>query len=509
MRKWLPLLAISLSTFMLLVDLTIVSVAAPAIADGLHSSFAALQWTVDLYVLVLAALMMAAGSISDLLGQRRVFVAGLVIFAVASLACGMAPNTAVLIAARGVQGLGAAAMYATNAALLGSTYTGRDRSVAFGVWGAANGAAAAAGPILGGLLTEHVGWRAIFLVNLPVAAVAALIAILAIAESRGSTGGRVDLPGTAMFTLATTLVVYGLIRAGEDGWTDPVTIGALLAGAAAAAAFLLLERGRTNPMIDLSLFRQPSFSALMLAGAVLTASAFANLVFVSLWAQSVLGLSPMAAGLALTPLAAVAFVVAGAGGRLLHNIAPRHSIGWGLLLVGAGTLLGMLLGPDSGWTVLLPSLCLTGLGVGLASPALASAALAAVPPHRTGMANAAMNTFRQLGYAIALPLFATVAAEHAGRVLADSGSFPNPDAAAKNLTGGGYPDLLAHTSTGTQHAIEHVLRSAYAAGLDGIFLLSGITALVAGGAVLGLVRSPTRSEQPPALDAVAARGRHG
>ncbi|MEV0389366.1 MFS transporter [Nonomuraea sp. NPDC050643] len=288
MRKWSPLLAISLSTFMLLVDLTIVSVAAPAMAGALHASFAALQWTIDLYVLVLAALMMAAGSISDLLGQRRVFVAGLVIFAVASLACGMAPDTGVLIAARGVQGLGAAAMYATNAALLGSTYTGRDRSVAFGVWGAANGAAAAAGPIVGGLLTEHVGWRAIFLVNFPVAVVAVWIALRAIAGARGPAGGRVDLPGTAAFTLAATLVVYGLIRAGEHGWTDPVTVGVLVAGAVAAVAFLLVERGRTHPMMDLSLFRQPSFSALMFAGAALTASAFAHLVFVSLWAQSVL-----------------------------------------------------------------------------------------------------------------------------------------------------------------------------------------------------------------------------
>ncbi|MEV0198826.1 MFS transporter [Nonomuraea sp. NPDC050691] len=496
MRRWLPLLAISLSTFMLLVDLTIVSVAAPAIAGDLHSSFAALQWTVDLYVLVLAALMMAAGSISDLLGQRRVFVAGLVIFAVASLACAMAPDTAVLIAARGVQGLGAAAMYATNAALLGSTYTGRDRSVAFGVWGAANGAAAAAGPILGGLLTEHVGWPAIFLVNLPVAAVAVVIAMRAINESRGSNGGRVDLPGTATFTLAATLVVYGLIRAGEHGWTDPVTAGVLLAGAATAVAFVLVERSHAHPMIDLSLFRQRSFSALMLAGAALTASAFAHLVFVSLWAQSVAGLSPMMAGLALTPLAAVAFVVAGAGGRLLHNVAPRHSIGWGLLLVGAGTSLGMLLGPDSGWSVLIPSLCLTGLGVGLASPVLASAALTAAPPHRTGMANAAMNTFRQLGYAIALPLLATVSAGQAEGVLARSGSFADPGAAAKQLTGGAYPHLLAQVPTGTRPAAEHVLRSAYAAGLDATFLLSGIIALIAGGVVLALVRSSSAPSEP-------------
>jgi EmrB/QacA subfamily drug resistance transporter len=487
MRKWLPLLAVSLSTFMLLVDLTIVSIAAPDLAAELHSSFAALQWTVDLYVLVLAALLMAAGSLSDRLGQRRVFVAGLVVFAVASLACGLAPNIDVLIAARGVQGVGAAAMYATNAALLATAYAGRDRSVAFGVWGAANGAAAAAGPILGGVLTEHVGWRSIFLVNLPVAAVAVLFARMALPDRRGTAAGRLDVPGVASFTVAATLVVYGLIHAGDAGWADPVTLGALAAGVAATLVFLLLERRRADPMLDLALFRRPAFSVLMIGAAALTAAAFANLVFVSLWAQSVLGLGAMTAGLVLAPMAVVAFVVAGAGGRLLHTVPPRHSIGWGLLLVAAGTALCMMVGPDSGWGALVPGLCVTGLGVGLSTPVLASAALSVVPPDRVGMANGASNTFRQLGYALALPVFATVVTSQAGDVLAGAGTVAEPQAAAKQLTSGGYQDLLGH-------APASVLRAAYAAGLDRIFLISAVLAAVAGVAVLMLLRPPARTQ---------------
>jgi EmrB/QacA subfamily drug resistance transporter len=493
MRKWLPLLAISLSTFMLLVDLTIVSVALPAVAGGLHSSFAALQWTVDVYVLVVAAAMMAAGSASDLLGRRRVFLAGLVIFAVASLTCGLAPNSDILIAARAVQGLGAAAMYATNAALLGVHYAGRDRGVAFGVWGAVNGAAAAAGPILGGLLTEHAGWRWIFLVNLPVAAVAVLIAVRAITESRDPTGGRIDVPGTITFTAAAVLLVYVLIRAGDDGWTHPATLGVFAGAAAMVVAFLVVERVRRNPMLDLTLFRRASFSALMVGGAVLTGAAFANLVFVSLWAQSVLGLGPVAAGLVLTPLAAVSFVVAGAGGRLLHRVAPRHSIGWGLLLVGAGTLLDMLLAPMSGWTVLIPGLCVTGLGVGLASPVLASAALTAAPPQRAGMANGAMNTFRQLGFALTIPIFATVATAQARQVLTTRGWFTDPGA-GKDLISGGAPALLAGVPGQARQAAEDAVRAAYAGGLDRIFLLSGVIALAAGVAVLALVRAPAHTE---------------
>jgi EmrB/QacA subfamily drug resistance transporter len=484
MRKWLPLLAVSLSTFMLLVDLTIVSIALPDLAGELRSSFAALQWTIDVYVLVLAAFLMAAGSLSDRLGHRRVFITGLIVFAVASLACGLAPNTGVLVAARGVQGLGAAAMYATNAALLGVTYAGRDRSVAFGVWGAANGAAAAAGPILGGLLTEHVGWRSIFLVNLPVAAVAVVLARMAVRGGRGSGAGRIDVPGVASFTLAVTLIVYGLIRAGDASWTDPATIGVLAAGAAATLVFLLIERGRPDPMLDLALFRRPPFAVLMFGAAALTAAAFANLVFVSLWAQSVLGLGAMTAGFVLAPMAAVAFVVAGAGGRLLHSVPPRHSIGWGLLLVGAGNALCMLVGPDSGWKALIPGLCVTGLGVGLSTPVLASAVLAVVPPERAGMGNGASNTFRQLGYALALPVLATVVTGQARQVLADSGT---PAETAKRLTGGEYRELLAD-------APAAVLRAAYTAGLDRIFLISALLAAVAGVTILVLLRRPAHPQ---------------
>ncbi|GAA3295348.1 MFS transporter [Dactylosporangium vinaceum] len=456
MRKWLPLLAVSLSTLMLLIDITIVSIAAPALARDLHASFAALQWTVDLYVLVLAALLMAAGSLADRIGHRRVFVAGLVVFAAASLACGLAPGTGSLIAARGVQGLGAAAMYATNAALLGLTYSGRDRSVAFGIWGAANGAAAAAGPILGGLLTEHIGWRAIFLVNLPVAAAALLLARHVTGHTRPRGAGRPDRPGVVSFTAAASLLVYGLIRAGDAGWSDRLTVAALVLGGLAALGFVAVELRRREPMLDLRLFRSSAFSVLMLAAAALTASAFAGLVFVSVWAQTVLRLDAMDAGLVLAPMAVVAFVVAGAGGRLLHGVPARLSIGGGLLLIGAGDALGLLIGPGSGWPAVVPALVVVGVGVGLSTPVIASATLAVVPPARAGMANGASNTFRQLGYALALPVFATVLAGASGDVLG----------------GGASP-------------------AAFADGLDRIFAVSAAIAFVGGFAVLTLLRTTT------------------
>jgi MFS family permease len=217
MRKWMPLIAVCLGTFMLLVDVTIVTVALPDMAVGLSASFSSLQWVIDIYALTLAALLMGMGSLADIRGRRRVYVAGLAAFALASCASGLAGNTAMLIAARGLQGIGGAAMYATTIALLNSSYQGRDRGIAFGIWGAVSGAAAASGPILGGLLTESASWRWIFFVNLPVCAAAIVMSLRAFPADRPDQAARLDLPGLAMFTLGAAAATYGLIRAAADG----------------------------------------------------------------------------------------------------------------------------------------------------------------------------------------------------------------------------------------------------------------------------------------------------
>ncbi|BBC32397.1 hypothetical protein SGFS_036910 [Streptomyces graminofaciens] len=483
-----------LGTFMLLVDVTIVSVALPQMTDSLDASFSALQWVVDIYVLVLAALLMALGSLSDLTGARRVYLAGLAVFAVASLACGLANSSELLIAARGVQGLGAAAMFATNTALLASNYEGRDRGVAFGMWGAVNGAAAAAGPILGGVLTEHLDWRWIFLVNLPVAAVALYIGGKHLSGSSTRTDRRVDLPGTVTFTLASTLLIFALIRAGEDGWGATSTL--LLFGGCALALilFVLAERGRRDPMLDLGLLRTPSFGGLMTGALVFSAAAFANLVFVSVWAQTVLDFSPVKAGLILMPLSLMSFVAAGLAGRFLAQVPPQYPIGAGLLLIGAGTLLEMLVTGSSGWIALLPGFLLTGLGVGIASPILASAALAAAPADRAGMAGGAANTFRQLGFALGIPAVGTLVSGAVATKLTDSGLFDDADSAAELVTGGQSASVLAGVPEQSKAAAATVVEDAYAAGLDLAFLASGLAALVAGVLVLLVVRPSARPE---------------
>ncbi|AXG81633.1 MFS transporter [Streptomyces paludis] len=499
----MPLLAVCLGTFMLLIDVTIVSVALPQMSDSLGASFSAMQWVVDIYVLVLAALLMALGSLSDLAGARRVYLAGLVVFALASLACGLAGSSETLIAARGVQGLGAAAMFATNTALLAGNYQGRDRGVAFGMWGAVNGAAAAAGPIIGGLLTEHLDWRWIFYVNLPVAAIALYIGANHLAASATRADRRVDLPGTVSFTLVATLLIFALIHAGEEGWAGGTTLALFGGSALALVAFVLVERGRRDPMLDLGLLRTPSFAALMAGAVVFSAAAFANLVFVSVWAQSVLDFSPVKAGLILMPFSGMSFLAAGLAGRFLANMPPQYPIGGGLLLIGIGSFLEMFLTGTSGWTAMLAGFLVAGVGVGIASPILASAALAAAPADRAGMAGGAANTFRQLGFALGIPAVGTLLSGTVAVKLADSGLFTDTDTTATLVTGGQSAAVIAELPAESRAAAERVVEDAYAAGLDRVFLAGGLVAVLAGVLVLLLVRPSVR--QPGTETSVPVR----
>ncbi len=335
MRKWLPLAAICAGACMLLVDVTIVNVALPDMARQLHTTFSDLQWVIDLYALVLGALVLTVGSVADRFGRRRLYLIGLVLFAVASLACGMAPDVGLLIAARGVQGVGAAAMFATTMALISNTYTGRERGLAFGIWGAVNGAASAVGPIIGGLLTANFGWRWIFLVNLPVSVVAVALTLRVVTESRDPRPRRVDLPGMTSFTVAAAALTYALIR---GAWASGETIALIAVAAVSLAAFVIAERRSVAPMLDLRLLRNPVFTAMLLAGALLSAAAWAGMTYQSLWLQSVLGLSAIKAGLVVLPCAASAFLVSGQVGRFLHRTSPRWMVGTGLLVIAAGAL---------------------------------------------------------------------------------------------------------------------------------------------------------------------------
>jgi EmrB/QacA subfamily drug resistance transporter len=498
MRKWLPLLTVCLGTFMLLIDVTIVNVALPDMAKELHTSFASLQWVVDAYALTLAALVLGTGSIADLVGHRRAYVGGLALFAASSLVCGISPNAGALVAARAVQGIGAAAMFATTFALLNSNYAGRERGIAYGLWGAVAGASAAVGPIIGGLLTEGASWRWIFFVNLPVSVLAIVLCLMVLEDAHAPARGRVDVLGMAAFTAAAGALTYGLIRANEHGWSAPATWGWLVAAPVLLAAFVLVERRTARPMLDLDLMRNRSFVGVLLAGMVLTFAAFASFTYTSIWLQSVLGLSPIEAGLTGLPLSLAAFLVSGAIGRFLHGSRPGPIIGGGLLLIGAGGLVGgALVHGDARWPALIPGFLLIGIGVGLATPTLSSAAMAAVPVQRGGMAAGAVNTARQLGFALGIAALGSVFATRAEHVLSGRG-VPGPGRVARALAGGQAPVLLGHAPARARGALDAGLHAAAISGVQWAFLVSGIAGVLAGLAVLALVRPSSSAGAAPA-----------
>ncbi|MFG2980808.1 MFS transporter [Streptomyces sp. NPDC048258] len=489
MRKWLPLTAVGLGAFMLLVDVTIVTVALPGMAADLRTDFAGLQWVMDVYALALAALLLGAGSLADRIGRRRVYLGGLALFAAASLACGLATGPGELIAFRAVQGIGGAAMFATTMALLSGAYQGRDRGIAFGVWGAVNGAAAAAGPIIGGLLTDHFGWRWIFFINLPVCALAVYVTLKAVAESRDPHAKGLDLPGMAAFTTGAGAVTYAMIRVGENGWSSPTTLGLLGLGGAAFAAFVLVELRSSRPMLDLSLFRSRTFVAVMAAGLLLSGAAFSYLMYVSLWLQSAEGMSPVGTGLVLVPMSAAAFLVSAVAGRLLHAMPARLTIGGGLLLIGVGALLqAWMLDAGDGWSAMVPGLLVTGVGVGVATPALAATAMEAVAPARAGMAGGALNTARQLGTALGIAVLGAVF--HAG--LRD-GLGEGGRGLSEPLASGGAGRLLAGAPAGAaRETLNALVDSAFASGLRETFLVSAAMGLAGALAVFLLVRTGPR-----------------
>ena len=470
--RWWPLVAICLGTFILLVDVTIVSVALPQMARDLHTQLDSLQWVVDAYALSLAALLLVCGSLADRFGRRRLFQLGLALFAVSSLACALAPNAGFLIAARTVQGAGAAAMFATNTALLNHSYEGRDRSVAFGVWGAINGAAAAVAPVLGGLLIAAAGWRAIFLVNLPIAIVAGIMTQRTLAESRGQ-ASPIDWAGAASFTLSAAALTYALIHGGDNGWATPVTLASFAVAAAALVVFVVTELRVAHPLLDLSLFRRASFSTLMAVGVVMTACAFAPFIYTQLWLQSVLGLPAIEAGLVLLPMAGTAFVVSALAGRFMHGMAARWPLGLGLVLIGAGSLLRAFLTASSGWPALIAGLVVSGVGVGLAAPVLVSATLSSVPRPRSGMASGAVNTFRQIGYALGIAAFGSLFASRIAGV------------ARARVT-------------------RHAVHAAYATAQNDIYLVAGLAAVACGLAALALIRPGAPAQ--PAAPAPASAG---
>jgi EmrB/QacA subfamily drug resistance transporter len=490
MRKWLPLLAVCLGTFMLLIDVTIVNVALPNMAGDLGTSFSALQWVLDAYAVALAALVLGAGSLGDIIGRRSTYVGGLVVFAGSSLICGLAPNAPVLIAARTVQGVGAAAMFATTVALLTNAYSGRDRGTAFGLWGATAGASGAVGPIIGGLLTELVSWRWIFFVNLPVSVGAIALSLAVLRDDPPEHRRRIDLAGMTTFSAAAGLLTYAMIRANDHGWASASTAALVACSVVGMVAFVIVQARSSHAMFDLGLLRNRSFVGVLVASLAVNLAAFSALTYTSIWLQSVLGLSPIQSGLTGLPLSVAIFATSALLGRRLHGAHPGRVIGAGLLAIGVGGLLGLaFVRGGASWPSLVPGYLLIGIGSGLAIPASNATAMDAVPLQRAGMAGGSVRAVQQLGYAFGIALLGTVFAARAHQVLSGRG-IPGAAAAAHAVAGGQSPILLRAAPTQARAGLSQALHAAAVSGLQATLGLSGVVGVIAGCAVLVLIRRP-------------------
>ncbi|HEU4392822.1 MAG TPA: MFS transporter [Solirubrobacterales bacterium] len=416
-ERWTTLLVVSAATAMLLLDVTVVNVALPAIGSDLDASFAEMQWVIDAYALMLAATLLGAGVLADRIGRRAIFAAGLALFTACSALCAVAPSPLFLDLARGAQGVGGAAMFAASLALLANEFQDAERGFALGIWGGVTGAALAIGPLVGGLLTDELSWRWIFLVNLPLGALLSWLTLRSLPESRDERPRPLDLAGMTTFAAACFLATYGLIRGNEDGWGSLPIAGSLIGAAVLLVAFVAVELRSPAPMLPLSLFRIPAFSGTALVAFAQSVALYPLILFLAIYLQSGLGFSPTETGLRILPLTLVLVVVAPISGRLSGRWPLRVPLTTGLVLIGTGLLLMRSIDAGSDWTVLLPGLLVGGLAIGIISPALAAAMVSVLPVERSGLASGINNTFRQLGIALGIAGLGAIFEHRAGQAL--------------------------------------------------------------------------------------------
>jgi EmrB/QacA subfamily drug resistance transporter len=487
--KWRTLLAVAISTFMLLLDVTVVNVALPEIQRDLDAGFTELQWVIDAYALTLAAALLIAGSLGDRLGRRFVFSVGLAVFSLASLACAFAWSPVALDVARGVQGLGGAAMLAMSLALIGATYTGADRRVALAVWGATAAGATAIGPMIGGALVEALGWQSIFLINLPIGAATVALVLRGVAESRDpSATGAPDFAGLVTMGGAMSMLVVALLRGNDEGWGS-TPIVALFAGAAVlATAFAAIELRARQPLLDLRLLANRSTLGASLGVLALAMSVVAMLTFVVLYIQNVLGYGPFDTGLRLFPLTVASFFAAALTARLGERVPVAAMLATGLAIAGSGLLASRGVEAGSDWTILLWGGILIGLGFGAANPAVAAAAIGTVAEARGGMASGLNGTFRLLGVAIGVALWGSLhehrVREHLGEQVAGV-----PEAGADLVASGRVEAFAAGASSGSRAPLEQAAEAAFVAGFDRILLAAAVVAFAGAALTALLVRA--------------------
>jgi EmrB/QacA subfamily drug resistance transporter len=496
-RKWWTLVVVCVATFMLLLDITVVNTALPDIQEDLDASFTDLQWVIDAYTLTLAAFTLSAGSLADRLGRRRVFVWGLVIFTIASLACALATTATTLNVARAVQGVGGAVMFAVSLALIAQEFKGRDLGTATGIYGATIGGAVAIGPLVGGALTDGLGWESIFYLNVPIGILAVWLTIRQVSESRDPDARSVDWIGTVTFSGSLLLLVLALLRGNAEGWGS-TQIVLLLAGAIGLLiAFVVAQRCVSEPMLPLELFRIPSFTGVQIGAFAIAGSQFALFLYITLYLQNILGHSPLEAGVRYLPITMASFIVAPVAGQMLGRVQPRILIGGGLALAGVGLLLMSGIDKEDTWTTLLPGFVVGGVGIGMLNPPIAAMSVQVVERAQSGMAAGINNTFRQVGIAVGIAAYGALFLNRAESTIAERAPGVDAHGLAEAVSSGNLP-------RGPEQVVS-AAREGFLDGFNEILVLAGGLALAGAVASFLLVRSKDikQAEGDPVIAAAA------
>ena len=490
-RKWWTLGVVLTTTFMLLLDVTIVGVAIPSISKALHPSFSELQWVVDAYTIMLTTALLTAGSMADIFGRKRVLTIGLIIFTVASALCGLATTITELILARGLQGIGGATMFACSLALIVQEFPAHERAIAFGAYGAVNGVSVAVGPVVGGLMIEAFGWQSIFFLNVPIGIAVFFVLRRKLVNLPGPET-TIDWLGLVTFSGFMFLAVFATIRGNAEGWTSAEIIACYTGAIVSLAAFIAIELRRRFPMFDLRLFKNRTFVGSSVSAFTICFSCLALIFFLTTWFQSILGYSAIGTGARMLVFTGVALAVGPVAGKVTNTVSPRIVLSLSLGLVSVGALTMTSVSASDSWTAIIPGLVLAGAGLGLAGPTLASTAVGVVPPWRGGMAGGMNSTMREAGTTAGIAVLGTLlfrqVTSHVNSALAGSFLAGAEKPIASAISAGGTPALLSEQQPGLRPGLEHVARVSYTAGLQSVFLVASIVAAVGCVTAIALVR---------------------
>jgi EmrB/QacA subfamily drug resistance transporter len=491
--RWWTLAAMCFALFMLMLDNTVVNVALPSIQRDLHASLASLEWTVNAYTLTLAVLLVTGGRLGDIFGRRRMFLFGVVVFGVSSLAIGFSPDDTVLVAFRAVQGIGAAFMMPATLSIITQAFPPEQRGTAIGTWAGVSALALAIGPVVGGFLTEDVSWRAIFFINPPIAVIAVAMTLFATRESRDETVGRtVDFAGIGTLTVGLTALVLALVEANTWHWGSAAVISLLVLAAIALPAFVAIERRVAAPMVDFTFFRTRTYVGANVVAFLISFAMFAQFFFLTLYLQNILHYSPLETGVRFLPSTVLIIITAPLAGRLADRVGSRPLMTIGLLIVSASLVIESRLTAHSGYGLLLPGFVLMGLGMGLVMSPMSTAAMNAVDRTKAGAASGVLSMTRMVGSTFGVAVMGALVAAIGGSKI-DSG-LPHIPAATRTAI----VDALGSGGTvGGSHVPTHVVavaRDAFVSALSTGLTVSAVVTLC--GAVAAWVLIAKRIKQP-------------